>query len=328
METLISVIVPVYNIESYISKCVESLCSQTYTNLEIILVDDGSSDSSSFICDAYAKQDERIMVIHKENDGLSEARNAGLKCAHGQYLMFIDGDDYVDHTMIEKMYETLVQDDSDMVLCNYEYVDEYGNLITKEMEEIFEDNKDKIVISEDEYWQNYYDYNCSYYVISCNKLYKRKIFQNIQFPKGKIHEDEYVFHQILRECNRISCMRNQFYKYVQRENSITAKKIGVKNLYYLDALMERMEYLILTKKYEHVDYAFSQGIARLLRFKTEIGEMNSEEEQVYYDFCKKWKRVAKKILMLKKQSKRTRIKAFIYMVGGMQLYCRFSKTMG
>ncbi|MBQ3584028.1 MAG: glycosyltransferase family 2 protein, partial [Lachnospiraceae bacterium] len=106
METLISVIVPVYNIESYISKCVESLCSQTYTNLEIILVDDGSSDSSSFICDAYAKQDERIMVIHKENDGLSEARNAGLKCAHGQYLMFIDGDDYVDHTMIEKMYET------------------------------------------------------------------------------------------------------------------------------------------------------------------------------------------------------------------------------
>lgn len=327
MRELISVIIPVYNIEKYVEKCINSIISQTYRNIELIIVDDGSTDNSPAICDKLAEKDERIKIIHTKNSGLSEARNTGIEAANGQYLMFIDGDDFVDINMIKKMYEVLLSDKSDMVLCDYEYVDEEGKVITREKKEIFDKRKDSVVLNEEMYWKNYYEYDCIYYVISCNKLYKRTIFNNIRFPKGKLHEDEFVFHRVLNECNRISCIRDKFYKYMQRDNSIMAKKISIANLSFIDAIEDRIEYLIRTEQYMHIDYAFSKGVSRLMRFQVETVELNKIEEEAYKSYCIKMKKAARKILFLRQQTFRTRFKALIYIVGGVNLYSKFSTTL-
>ena len=116
---IISIIIPVYNIEKYLSKCLESIAIQSYQNLEILLIDDGSSDRSPEICDAYKKKDKRFCVIHKENGGLSSARNAGIEIASGKYLLFVDGDDYIDKDMVKILYKRIKQDKSDMAFCNY-----------------------------------------------------------------------------------------------------------------------------------------------------------------------------------------------------------------
>ena len=120
----VSVIIPVYNVENYVKKCIDSVINQTYTNIEIILVDDGSTDSCGSICKEYSLRDNRILVIHKKNGGLSEARNVGLSYAKGNYILFVDGDDYIEKNMIEKLYNTILSNDSDMALCNFFYVDE------------------------------------------------------------------------------------------------------------------------------------------------------------------------------------------------------------
>lgn len=126
-EKLISVIIPVYNIEKYIFKCLSSVASQKYTNLEIIVVDDGSTDNSGEICDMFAAGDNRIKIIHQKNAGLSAARNAGIDASKGEYIGFIDGDDYIDKMMYYEMIHIIEQNDADMVICDYESVDENGN---------------------------------------------------------------------------------------------------------------------------------------------------------------------------------------------------------
>lgn len=134
-EDLISIIVPVYKVENYLSKCLDSMICQTYKNIEIILVDDGSPDNSGKICDDYAKKDSRIKVIHKENGGLSDARNAGLKIATGKYIGFVDSDDYISVEMYEKLYNQAKKEDADIACCNYYRVKMEKNLI-KELLEI------------------------------------------------------------------------------------------------------------------------------------------------------------------------------------------------
>ena len=123
---LVSVIVPIYNVEKYLRKCVDSILNQTYKNLEIILVDDGSPDNCGNICDEYALSDSRIRIIHKKNGGLSDARNAGLDIARGNYILFVDSDDYIDETMVEKLYEALEKEKAEMSLCSFVYVNDDG----------------------------------------------------------------------------------------------------------------------------------------------------------------------------------------------------------
>lgn len=126
MKEQISVIIPIYNVEKYLSDCVESVLKQTYTDLEIILVDDGSQDASGQICDDYAKQDSRVQVIHKKNGGLSSARNAGIDQATGQYFFFLDSDDWIAENALELLYKEIKSTGSDLALCNMQYVDEQG----------------------------------------------------------------------------------------------------------------------------------------------------------------------------------------------------------
>lgn len=232
----ISVIVPVYNVEKYLSKCVDSIINQTYHNLEIILVDDGSPDRCGEICDEYATKDNRIKVIHKKNGGLSDARNAGIEVAEGGYIAFVDSDDYIASDMMDVLYHRLIKDGSDMALCNFKYIDEKGEEIEERKNK--SPIKDEVItgidgmkkLSQDKNW---------YYVIAWNKLYKKEIFDNIRFPKGKIHEDEFVIHHIMHACKRISCVALELYYYLQRQGSIMSQKSLISTMNTFEAKRDR-----------------------------------------------------------------------------------------
>ena len=234
MNDLISVIVPVYKVECYLHKCVDSIINQTYKNLEIILVDDGSPDNCPKICDDYAKRDSRIKVIHKKNGGLSSARNAGLDIASGNYIGFIDSDDYISPHMYEELYFALINTNSDISMCNFDYIDEsYNNLFFDSPIADEELNK-KDIISKlfiDKYW---------YYVIACNKLYKKELFTNLRYPIREIHEDEGIIHHLYLKCNKVTTISSSYYYYVQRNDSIMGKGKSIKSLIKYQFFAERI----------------------------------------------------------------------------------------
>lgn len=211
----ISIIVPVYNTAQYLRKCIDSIISQTYKNFELILVDDGSTDRSPQICDDYAKQDKRVKVIHKKNGGLSDARNIGIDISLGQYIVFIDSDDWILPNMIEELYKKSIEYDADMVISNYLCVNESGD-----DEGYYKLYTDFMIISGREAISKLYDSNKVYYIIMCAKLFKRKLFDNLRFTFGTVNEDEFLIHHILNLCNKIVCLPERYYFYYQRSNSI------------------------------------------------------------------------------------------------------------
>lgn len=233
MESLISVIVPIYKVEEYLDRCVNSIVNQTYKNLEIILVNDGSPDNCPQMCDEWAKKDNRIKVIHKKNGGLSDARNAGINVAAGGIISFIDSDDWIELDMFEKMINCMQEDSSDVVSCGVNWVTEDGKSlkcvsvekneildVVSCMHEIINDNKLKQHV-----W---------------NKIYKTEIIKHIAFEKGKYHEDAFWSYQVFGRVNRVSLMRDAFYNYVQRNNSIMGNGYSSRRLDGLDALKKTM----------------------------------------------------------------------------------------
>ncbi|MCI8372589.1 MAG: glycosyltransferase family 2 protein [Lachnospiraceae bacterium] len=238
-KSKVTIIVPVYNIENYLPHSVKSIQQQTYSNLEIILIDDGSSDNSGLLCDQYANSDNRIHVIHKENSGLSDARNTGIDNATGEFLLFIDGDDYIDKEMVQLLLERLQNDHTDLALCDLIKVDETGN-ITEEPEWKLEDKK----LSRKEYWYELYADSSIPYVVACNKLYKKSLFENVRYPKGKLHEDEFVIHKIISQCNNISIVQRTLYYYIQHPGSIMNKPYDRRRLQVLEAFGARTDYFL------------------------------------------------------------------------------------
>lgn len=241
----ISVIVPVYNVEKYIDRCIRSILNQTYQEIEILLIDDGSTDHCGEICDMYAKQDDRIIVHHKENEGLSEARNVGMRLASGMYIVFIDSDDYIEQDMLETLYYRMQKDKSDLAICNFLYVNEDG-IPEKER------NRNMPIkngtISGIEAFERLGDEKYWYYVTAWNKMYSKKVLSGIFFPKGKLHEDEFVAHLVLDRCQSVSCVEKALYLYVQRGSSITNEAFSVRRLDGVDALCERIKFVLENKK--------------------------------------------------------------------------------
>ena len=239
-KELISVIVPVYNIEDYIAQCIESILKQTYSNLEILLVNDGSTDCCPEICDRYAGLDSRIQVIHKSNGGLSSARNSGLNQACGEYIAFIDGDDFIHPEMLEDLYFALKDCDADMSVCNLQYVDENGNPIREYPNHIIQ----KQVLNAEGVFAKSLERYGYYYVVVWNKLYKKELWETYRFREGKAREDEFSFHHIVRNCRCISCVPNVLYYYVQHTGSIMAEKTAKKELDVIEAYLERMSFFL------------------------------------------------------------------------------------
>ncbi len=307
-KELISVVVPIYNVEQYLPKCIESLLNQTYQNLEIILVDDGATDNCPAICDAYAGKDERIKVIHKKNGGLSDARNAGTAAATGACIGFIDSDDFVKPDMYEKMYARIKETGADIAICNFLRVKVDGTPIADANQYMSID--DKIYNSKEAITHLCGD-NYEYWVTAWNRLYKAEVAKAVEFPKGKIHEDEFTAHLFYDRAEKIAGISEPFYQYVIREDSIMTKKYSVKNLAYVEALNNRILYCA-KEDMLFVAQAFLRWMAKYLLKVEESLDMTDAATKQAYERCQGlfWNTYAE----LKKQNKidnKTRIIAIM-----------------
>lgn len=239
---LISVIVPIYKVEAYLDRCVRSIVDQTYPNLEIILVDDGSPDSCGAICDAWAERDSRIKVIHKENGGLSDARNAGMEFAQGELISFIDSDDSIEPDFLEKLYHSLTSRGADIAECVVSYVDESGNVLRQrnaaDVPEMDKMEALRRLVLEDGIYQTVW-----------NKLYRRCVAIDIPFAVGKYNEDEFWTYQIFERIGKLAVVHDPLYNYLQRSSSIIGVGYNVRRLDGLEARFQRMEYL---QKYDEL----------------------------------------------------------------------------
>ncbi len=240
---LISVIVPVYKVEKYLDRCVASITVQTYENLEVILVDDGSPDCCGQLCDDWAQKDARIKVVHKENGGLSSARNAGVAAATGAYVGFVDSDDYIHPEMYEKLYGALAETGADVSICSCDYIDEETDEPDLKMREI-SPLKAEVLTRKQAYEKiSRIVIGYGFYVTAWNKLYPRHIFDELQFKEGFIHEDEFFVHHLFARCDRIATIPDALYMYIQRSGSITKRKATIKSLHGVYAYYDRYQFL-------------------------------------------------------------------------------------
>lgn len=233
---IISVIVPVYNVEKYLSKCIDSIINQSLTDIEIILVNDGSTDGSGLICDKYALKDSRIKVLHKSNGGLSDARNKGIEVATGEYIGFIDSDDWISKNMFEKLYNISKINNADIVQSNY--IESYNEDISIDKNI----NEEISIYSPMEMLEQLYTEKSIKTVVVWNKLYRRELFKDIRFPKGKIHEDEFTTYKLIHKSRTVADINLPLYYYRQREGSIMKSNFSIKNLSVIEAIIERKSY--------------------------------------------------------------------------------------
>lgn len=221
---LVSIIVPVYKVPKYLEQCVRSICAQTYQNIEIILVNDGSPDECPEMCENFAKEDKRIKVIHKQNGGLSSARNAGIENSTGEWLMFIDGDDFISPEMVRNLYEAARSNEAKVAFCTvtafiedekgYREIEFWGPPPTGVRE--------GCTVLQEAIAQRQ---GClgGHHVIACNKIYHRSIFGDLRYPEGQLHEDEATAHHVLGSCGKIVGIGDSLYYYRQHKNSIMGK---------------------------------------------------------------------------------------------------------
>ena len=235
---LVSIIIPIYNIEDYLDRSIRSAVGQTYKNLEILLIDDGSTDSSPEICDRWAKNDSRIKVIHRKNSGVSVSRNIGLAMATGDYILQLDSDDYMALYTVEHLIMTARNQNADMVICNFvRGVDDHYCFEETENPEV------KMVNPAYTLAQIYNGANDALrYTVPWCKLYRKELLEGITYPAGKIFEDIYITHTVIDRCSRIALLEESLFYYYHRENSIMNAVFSFQKLDYLQALVDRVHF--------------------------------------------------------------------------------------
>ncbi|WP_342985836.1 glycosyltransferase family 2 protein [Clostridium saudiense] len=212
---LISIIIPIYNMEKYLDKCINSVINQTYKNIEILLINDGSTDSSIEICNRYKLRDKRIKVINTDNRGVAEARNIGIELAKGDFIGFVDSDDYIELNMFEKLFDLVNKNQCDMAICGY-FIEDERNRIIK-----VGDPKNEVNIFNTEEAMKALINNGNYTSFPVDKLYRKSLFNDIKYPKGKIYEDADTTYKLIHKCKRVIYDPEPLYHYVQRSNSIS-----------------------------------------------------------------------------------------------------------
>ncbi len=264
---LISIIVPVYNVEAYLKRCIESIINQTYKDIEIILVDDGSTDNSSKICDEYKNKDKRIKVIHKVNGGLSSARNRGLDIAKGKYIGFVDSDDYISPKMYEILYKELINNKADMAMCDSIYIKNDNKIINDYNITIFT-KKDAIkrLLTTDN------KVNPS----AWNKLYKKELFKNIRYPIGFVYEDIITTYLIINKCKKIVYLNCKLYKYNVRNNSIINYK-NKNTIYNKLEIVEKRAKLIKKEYPDYLNLVINNYIRHLVFTILDIYSLNNKD---------------------------------------------------
>lgn len=240
----ISVIVPVYKVEKYLDQCIRSIVCQTYPDLEIILIDDGSPDNCGKICDVWERRDSRIRVIHQKNHGVSAARNTALDIAAGDFIFFVDSDDYLEPDTLFLLADALIQHEANIAVCNFTYEFEYEEdrkLASPKMldgcqikqSDIFSGVEFMMLADQGKY---------AFVIVNWNKLYRREVFNNIRYPVGKRFEDEMVIHHLLYPCQKIVTVPYIGYHYLQHSDSFMHENDRLAD--YIEALLDRCSYFL------------------------------------------------------------------------------------
>lgn len=236
---LISIIVPVYNVELYLHRCVDSLINQSYKKIEIILVDDGSPDNCGEICDEYAKTDNRVIVIHKANGGLSSARNAALDVATGNYIMFVDSDDWIEPHCCKELIKTIMEYNTDVVVFGLNYVYDSGKIVNSQRGLTGVVDKEKCM--------EYLIHNVNkggIFNYACNKIYLSELFSDMRFPIGFLAEDQDITYKVIHKSKRVYVTDRPYYNYYQRSNSIASSQYSPKLIKDRHVLWEkRLDFL-------------------------------------------------------------------------------------
>lgn len=306
-EPLISIVVPIYKVEKYLNRCVDSILNQTYHNIEVILVDDGSPDQCGVICDEYQKKDTRIKVIHKKNGGLSDARNAGIKIAHGEYITCIDSDDFISPVFLENLWTAMKK--SKCEIATSWFVDYYeGDKIPKAQKL---DIKDIQVLNREEFYERLL-YQDGVEVSAWGKLYKANLFQGVEYPVGKLYEDIPTTYRLVEKTTRIAVIPNVDYFYFQRKTSIAQAKFSI-------AKMDAIRYMNDFKNFITVNYPSLKKAAECRYFSTvcnivfQIKDTNYENERIM--LWKEIKKYRKSIAFNSSARKKAKVAAIISYLG-------------
>lgn len=289
-EIFVSIIVPVYDIEEYLVECIESILAQTWKHFEIILVDDGSTDSSGKMCDEYAEKYNCIFVIHKKNGGLSSARNAGIDVARGNYLAFIDSDDVVHPDYLRELVNIVEKENADLVACDFCVGTSCQWGETSEIKYDIRRDEDVLERMND---------NDVVVTVAWNKLYHAKFFKeyNLRYPEGKIHEDMFLTPQILHCTNKMVITNQKLYFYRQRKNSIMNSSFSIKQLDSLEAIEFR---IALFTKWDKKELQLKEYESYIRKAKELYRKMKNGEEEEYEQEKKKIKMKMLNILKEKK----------------------------
>lgn len=274
MKEIVSIIVPIYNVEKYVERCICSLCSQTYEAIEILLIDDGSTDQSGKLCEEYALKDSRIKVFHKENGGISSARNLGIEKAKGEYFCFVDSDDWVEASFCEKLLAACLKEKTKIAICDFVCV--AGEEVPKR------ESKGTEILSQDEALHCLDFRETAKYrdmTVVWNKIYHRSVFEQVRYPVGKIHEDEFVIARFLLQTQRIVWIREGLYCYFQRQDSIIGKEQRENKVHtdILDAFRDRMEFFIEKDRMEFFRIAWRNYMLSIIEMIMRL-DKNKEEK--------------------------------------------------
>lgn len=243
----VSVIVPIYNVELYLERCILSLINQTLRDIEILLINDGSTDRSLDICKMYSQRDKRIVVINKENEGPSATRNLGIKKARGKFLGFVDSDDYVNKNMFMDMYNVAIKEKSDIVACDFCLFS--GEAINDELSTLTNNTESENIRNFtnfealDDYFAEKLEVDKFFHTVVWNKIYNRNLFENVEFPVGKLYEDGYVTYKLLYYSRKLTYIDRKYYYYFQRDGSIMNTAFNEKVLYSYDDWKEIYEFI-------------------------------------------------------------------------------------
>jgi len=235
-ENLVSVIIPVYNVEKYLDKCVESVINQTYKNLEIILVDDGSPDACPQMCDNWVKKDKRIKVIHKQNGGQGSARNMALDVCKGDYICFVDSDDFVEPDYVQELLSACLNNNADIAICKIRNINE--STYTQKDETPFSSS---ISVSGNNIVYDAYTNQSLYSHSPCNKLYKKFIFENLRFPEIKMCEDSAIYLQTFHAAKKIVAVPNTLYNYIIHSGSTMHRAMTLERI---ESILKNYDYNI------------------------------------------------------------------------------------
>ena len=310
-EPLVSVIIPVYNVKEYLQRCVESVITQTYSSLEIWLVDDGSTDGSGEICDGYAAKDPRIKVIHKSNGGVSEARNQALDRISGSFVTFVDSDDYVRDDMAASLYSLIESSRADMAVSRIA-----GGTGSTFDDALTGPDDAPVIFEKDNVYESLFDESFRELMCAaCGKLYRAELFRELRFPVGKGFEDEFTIHHILGQCRRIIISDKSLYYHYKRAGSATGGAYSLKSLEAVEALEDR--YRFFEKKGDNrFIFLCCRDYLRRVQFhyyslKKYYPEETERISSIKSDYRKRYNAIKKEL----KITERIRYGLFIWMPG-------------